>query len=225
VTGALPAEILAGQRSLFARMEREASVSAARVGWKIGHAIDEVDALGGDLPVVGWISAATVIADGGDYAARDAHELRAETEIAIELARAVEPDAEDDVVRDAIAGLRVALEIVDVGRPPHDARGIIEGNVFHRAVVFGSHLAALTDPIGQAALVVHGDRHQQDDRPPCPLSAVRAVARVLAVTGAWKLMPGDKILTGSVVHVPVSRGEHVRAEIQGLGHVTARIRP
>jgi 2-keto-4-pentenoate hydratase len=225
VTHALvPPEILAGQRSLFMRMQREAPAGTVRVGWKIGHAIDEVDALGGELPVVGWISSATVLADGDAYAARGARALRGETELVIELARAVDPDAGDDALRDAIAGLRVALEIVDVGRPPYDPRGIIEGNLFHRAVVFGNRLAPVADTVGPATLRVNRRVHGQDDDPPCLLAAVRGVARMLDATGGMRLGRGDKILTGSLVHVPVSPGDDLRAEIDGLGRVSAHLR-
>ena len=83
------------------------------------------------LPAVGWLSSQTVLADGDGYAARGAKALRGETELVVELARPIAPDADDATVRNAIAGLRVALEIVDVTRPPHDAREIIEGNLFH----------------------------------------------------------------------------------------------
>jgi 2-keto-4-pentenoate hydratase len=221
----VPREILAGERSLFSRMQQEASAGARRAGWKIAHAIEEVDALNGDVPVVGWISETTVLADGGEYAARGARTLRAETEIAIELARPVDPDAEDDAVLDAIAGMRVALEIVDVRRPPCDARSIIEGNVFHRAVAFGPRLSALNEPVGRAMLLVNGRVHHQDDRPPNPIAAVRGVAAMLAATGVTRLAPGDKILTGSVVHVPVSADDDLCAEIEGLDRVTARIGP
>ena len=216
----VPPEILVGQRSLFARMAR---AGVARVGWKIGHAIDEVDAMGVGLPVVGWISAGTVLKDGDAYSAGNHHELRAETEIVVEIACTVEPGADDNVVREAIAGLRVALEIVDVARPRHDARSIVEGNVFHRAVAFGARLAALTDAVGAATLTVNETVHHQDEDPPCLLSAVRNVAGMLAACGGVTVEPGDKILTGSLVHVPVSPGDDLCAEIGGLGNVTARV--
>jgi 2-keto-4-pentenoate hydratase len=216
---AVPSEILAGERSLFARMRP----GAARVGWKIAHAIAELDELGGELPVVGWITAATVLADGDAYAARDARELRAETEIAIELAHPVGADDDDDVARAAIAGRRVALEIVDVARTGHGARIIIEGNVFHRAVVFGDRLVDLSEPIGPATLTVNGIEYDQDDESPSPLSVVRGVAAMLAASGLAELAAGDRILTGSLVHVPTSPGDDLRAEIEPLGRASAHV--
>jgi hypothetical protein len=36
--------------------------------------------------------------------------------------------------------------------------------------------------------------------------------------------PGDVVLTGSVTQVPVSAGDHVAAEIDGLGRVALQLR-
>jgi 2-keto-4-pentenoate hydratase len=216
----VPPEILAGQRALFGRLS---SGDAARVGWKIGHAIEEIDALGVELPVVGCITTATVLSDGEAFPADGARELRGETEIALELARSVDADADDDAVRAAIAGRRVALEIVDVARTAPGARSIIEGNVFHRAVVFGGALAELGEPVGRATLAVGATLHHQDDEPPCALAAVRGVAAMLTASGRAGLAAGDKILTGSLVHVAISPGDRLCAEIEGLGRVSARV--
>jgi 2-keto-4-pentenoate hydratase len=220
----MPPEMIAGQRSLFAQMRRrEATTQHRRVGWKIGGAIQEIDALGAELPAVGWLSSQTVLADGDGYAARGAKALRGETELVVELAQAIARDADDATVRNAISGLRVALEIVDVRRPRRDARRIIEGNLFHRAVIFGTHLGDLTDDVGRATLSINGLVHHQAVERPQPLSTVRDVARTLAASGAT-LAARDKILCGALVHVPVSVGDELLAEIDGLGHARACIR-
>jgi 2-keto-4-pentenoate hydratase len=221
----VPAEVLDAQRALFARMTPRAPMDAARVGWKIGHAIEELDELGVQVPVVGWISAATVLRDGDAYHARGDRELRAETEIALELLHSVTSDDSDDALRAAIAGRRVALEIVDVARVGPGARSIIEGNIFHRAAVFGTELADLGQPVGRATLTINGTRYRQDDQPPCSLPAIRGVAAMLEACGAASLAAGDKILTGSVVHVPVSVGDTVCADIDAFGHVSVRVAP
>jgi 2-keto-4-pentenoate hydratase len=218
----VPAVLHMAERSLFTRMRAAAAEGDVRVGWKVGHAIAEIDRLGARLPAVGWISTQTVLADGGAYRVRDARALRAETEFAIELKRSVGPDADTNTVCGAIAGLRVALEIVDVARPPHDPRAIVEGNLFHRAVVFGARLGPIAATASAATLGINGSIHEQHEDPICPVSAVRDVARVLDACGE-ALAPGDRILSGSVIHIPVSPRDELHAAIEGLGEVRARL--
>src|SRR3954469_4720746 len=98
---------------------------AARGGWKLAYDIAEIDEVTGGQPVIGYITSATVIEPGGTYAGATPT-LRAETELAIEVGE-----------EGGVAGLGVALELVDVARPPHDLEGIVTGNVFHRGVAFG----------------------------------------------------------------------------------------
>ena len=47
---------------------------------------------------------------------------------------------------------------------------------------------------------------------------VAAAARVLAAVGEW-LQPGDRLITGSVVQVPVRPGDRVTADLGSLGRV------
>jgi 2-keto-4-pentenoate hydratase len=47
---------------------------------------------------------------------------------------------------------------------------------------------------------------------------VAAVRRVLDVVGE-RLEPGDRVITGSVVQVPVARGDEVVAAAGGAGRV------
>lgn len=215
---AIPREMLVGQRALFGRMRRLADEGHSRVGWKVGHAIDEVAALDARVPAVGWLSSQTLLADGDVYLPRDARALRAETEVAIEVSRPVDANGDADEIGTAIAGVRVALEIVDVARGAGDAGRIIAANVFHEAVVFGRRLVAPPTAVGQATLVVNECVHDQDETAADPVRVVREVAALLAAAGE-SFAPGDQILSGSLVHVPIERGDRVRAEIEGLGAV------
>jgi hypothetical protein len=177
----VPAVLHMAERSLFTRMRTVAAEGDVRVGWKLGHAIAEIDRLGARLPAVGWISTQTVLADGGAYRVRDARALRAETEFAIELKRSVGPDADTNTVCGAIAGLRVALEIVDVARPPHDPRAIVEGNLFHRAVVFGARLGPIAATASAATLGINGSIHEQHEDPMPGLGGPRCRSRTRCV--------------------------------------------
>jgi 2-keto-4-pentenoate hydratase len=53
-------------------------------------------------------------------------------------------------------------------------------------------------------------------------AALAAVARVLEAVGE-RLEPGDRVLTGSITHVPVRAGQAVTAAIEGLGSACVRL--
>jgi 2-keto-4-pentenoate hydratase len=50
---------------------------------------------------------------------------------------------------------------------------------------------------------------------------VGALCGLLGAVGQ-RLAPGDRILAGSLTHVPIVAGDHVVAEIDGLGRVELR---
>jgi 2-keto-4-pentenoate hydratase len=116
------------------------------------------------------------------------------------------------------------LELVDVKRPPEGLRGIVVGNVFHRAFVLGPRRDGLDAHARRATLTV-GSRDHTADRPARdPVATVRSVARVLEGCGE-RLLGGDWILTGSLVHVPVAPGDDLAGVVDGLGQVTIHIAP
>jgi 2-keto-4-pentenoate hydratase len=174
---------------------------ARHVGWKIGGAIGEVDAFTGGAPVVGYLTTSTILADGATHRASGGA-LHAETELLIEDDR-----------------LGVALELVDTTR-----RGgmheIVAANVFHRAAALGETLHATP---GTARLWID-DELRATAPVDTDVDAVRArVHEVLAAVGE-RLRPGDRVLAGSLIHVPVAPGQHVVAEIEGLGRVAVSLR-
>jgi 2-keto-4-pentenoate hydratase len=162
---------------------------AARVGWKLGYDFPEIEAVIGDEPVLGYLTSATLIEPGGTFDAAGARALRWETEVAVEVA-----------ADGGVGGLAVALELVDVARPPDDLEGIVAGNVAHRGVVLGP----TRQPSGDYSWVVG------------------AASRILASLGE-RLEPGDRILSGSITHEPAAPGDEPEASIDGLGRVSVRI--
>jgi 2-keto-4-pentenoate hydratase len=205
--------ILAATRSQLDVWRAALRSGAGRVGWKIGLGVEEVEELIGTEPVIGHLTTATLLAPGGTYAAEGARELRAETELAIEVGD-----------RGTIAGLAVALELVDVARPPAGMEGVVAANnVFHRAVGFGPTRADVPLDGARARLLIGGAVRDEGPVRGNPAATVRAVARLLEAAGE-RLEPGDRILAGSSCHVPAGPGDAVAAEIDGLGRVEARIR-
>jgi 2-keto-4-pentenoate hydratase len=185
---------------------------ATRVGWKVAFSIAEVEEVVGGEPTLGHITTATLLQPGGTFhGAAAVRALRAETELAVEVG-----------ATGAIAGLAVALEIVDTGRPPGTLEAIVAANVYHRAVAFGATRPGVSVAGARARLRVGGAVRAIAAVTSDPEETVAATARLLAAVGE-ELRPGDRILAGSVCHVPVEPGDDVVAEIDGLGSVAATL--
>jgi 2-keto-4-pentenoate hydratase len=193
------------EAALRAQLERRAALLASgarHVGWKVGATIAEVDAVTGGAPAIGYLTTATVFDDGALYRTNGG-DLYAETELVLD------GDGDGD-------GYAVGLEIVDTARPPEGLLAIVAGNVFHRAAVLGP---PRTHPPGaQARLWIDGQL-----RAAAPVgidpAAVRGRVAALLETLELRLEPGDRVLAGSLTHVPVAPGQTVWAEIDGLGRV------
>ena len=205
-------EIAAGLAAQLAARRAALETGARRVGWKLAYGIAEIEALVGDQPVIGHLTSATLIEPGGTYRVAHADRaLRVETELAVEV-------GEDH----AIAGLAVALEVVDVGRPPDGARALVAANVLHRAVAFGAARPGAALPDGRARLRIDGELHEEAAVRGDPARIVAATAAALHAVGE-RLESGDRILAGSSCHVPAAPGDAVVAEIDGLGAVAVTI--
>jgi hypothetical protein len=156
---------------------------AERIGWKLAYGIPEIEASVGEAPAIGYLTSATLFAPGGRHHAAGARALRAETEVAIVLARHVAPDADARTADAAIGALQVALELVDVGRPPNDLEGIVANNVFHRAASLGptTEDTGLHDAAARA--IVNGELRETAPIRSDHAVSVRAVADMLGRVG------------------------------------------
>src|SRR3954454_967568 len=185
--------LAAATRAQLEHWRAALDAGAGRVGWKVALGIAEVEALVGAAPALGHLTTATLLVPGGEYrGARADRELRAETELAVEVG-----------ADGGVAGLAVALEIVDTGRPPDSLEAIVAGNVFHRAVAFGPTVPDARPEGLQARLLVGGDVREAAAVTADPHATVAAIKRLLDAAGE-RLEPGERILAGSACHVPVA---------------------
>jgi 2-keto-4-pentenoate hydratase len=194
---------------------------ARRIGWKIGLNFPEVERVVGRQPVIGHLTSRTLLSSGASYAVDPGAELRAETEVAISIGRAVGPEADRTEAKAAISGVAVALELVDVKRPPDDLEGIVIANAAHRAFAVGD--ACAVDPSGlEARLALNGQLCESAAAGDDYGETVHAVAQLLGAVGEG-LRRGDRILAGSLTHLPVQPGDEIRAEIDTLGGLDLKI--
>jgi 2-keto-4-pentenoate hydratase len=216
--------VAAGLESQLAEWRAALDAGAERVGWKIGLNIPEAQsALGIEEPVIGYLTSATVIDSGGEYSATGDVALRAEPEVALEMGRDVDPEADADEAMGAVAGMATALELVDVGRPPDGIEAIVATNVFHRAVLLGPSRPAFSGDALGAVIEVDGERREKAEVPEDFSEVVVLTARLLGEAGE-RLQQGDRIIAGSLTpQVPLSPENRVAVDIEGLGRVEARI--
>jgi 2-keto-4-pentenoate hydratase len=146
---------------------------------------------------------------------------RKRPEVALLVGRAVRCDTGRRAARDAIIAASVALEVVDVRRPPSDLEGIVADNCFHRAFVLGE--AAGLYPLGLAAsLTVNGERRGAATAAQDYPGLVQAAARLLASVGE-RLGEGDILLAGSLTRAAIQPGDTVMAEVERLGALTLAV--
>jgi hypothetical protein len=171
-----------------------------RVGWKAAFGITGVPELIGDTPVPGHLTSATQLAPGAAFDPRGARELHADCEVVVTA-------GSDEV--------GVALELVDLARQDGAMEDVVAGNVLHLAFALGP---AGAGPPGDARLLVNGEVRAHAPARGDHSATVAALRRILEAAGE-RLQPGDKIITGSVVQVPIAPGDEVVAEIDGIGRV------
>jgi 2-keto-4-pentenoate hydratase len=213
-------------RAALARRQAELGAGARPVGWKIGINVPAVQRqLGLDAPVVGYLTSATELAPGAERSLAAMTHPAVEPEVAIHLGEPVAAGADADAVRNAIAGLGAAIELVDVDLPFEDLEAIVAGNIFHRGVVFGPPDASRAGGSleGLRVRVTRNGAEEADadvaEAGEDPVGVVRHVAGLLAPLGV-SLQAGDRIIAGSLTApLPVTPGDSIGVEIEPIGSI------
>jgi hypothetical protein len=94
----------------------------------------------------------------------------------------------------------------------------VAANIFHRAVAFGPLRPPPLSSGLHGRLLVNGRQAASAPVAGDVAARVAAAARVLAAVGE-RLQPGDRLITGSVVQIPVRPGDRVTADLGPLGRV------
>jgi 2-keto-4-pentenoate hydratase len=194
---------------------------AERVGWKLGVGDRERIGTG---PAIGHLTSATRLEPGAVYRADGVLALHADAEVGLRLRRDVDPDCDGASARDAIAGFGAALELVDLAAPPDDPHGVVAANVFHRAFALGPLDRLLPRGGVDGRLVVNGEVRAAAAASQDFADLVRTVARLLGAVGE-RLQAGDCLIAGSVVQLPLERGDEVIADFGALGRTHLAIAP
>jgi 2-keto-4-pentenoate hydratase len=215
LTTATAEPLLCALREQLERRRALLAAGARHVGWKIAAGIAEVDDCTGGSAAIGYLTSETVFDDGAALDDVAGRELRAEAELVIQVAR---------TGSDPCGVVGVAIELVDVARPPCGLQEIVAGNVFHRAAVIGRARAGGVAPAACAGLWIDGELRELAPVTTGVAATIAHTAGLLAAVGE-RLRAGDLILAGSLTHVPVELGSTVLAEIDGIGRVAATLAP
>jgi 2-keto-4-pentenoate hydratase len=218
-----PALIAALHAQLAAR-SRVLADGSTSVGWKIAADMPGISGdEGANGSVFGYLTTASTKATGSRVEIRSAAELCAEVELAIHLRDDVASDADLEAARTAVAGLGVALEIVDVDKHI-GLHTMIKSNVFHRAVAFGplTPITANHSTSIRAHLAADGRTLATKTATVDPAQTVLGMAQLLGRFDQ-QLRAGDRIIAGSLIHLPAKLESSFTATIEGLGKASLRL--
>lgn len=151
----------------------------------------------------------------------------AEPEIAVFLGTDVE---DPDRVVESISGLGPAIELADVDSPPEDIGDVLEGNIFHRAVVLGQpdHLRVDGTVAGLRARITKNGSEIADTEDLEALtggiaSILGHVAGLLLASGE-RLRAGEVVIAGSVIPpIPIRMGDEVTFELVPLPPISVTV--
>jgi 2-keto-4-pentenoate hydratase len=211
---------------------RRLLLSGARhVGWKAGFgAPAALQRFGLTGPLVGFLTDATLLANGASVAVAGWANPVAEPELAVQIGTDVPGRAAADRVREAIAAIRPAIELADIDPPSDDVEEVLAGDIFHRAVVLGNPdpTPAGGNTDGLTGAVTHdGTRLQPitdlEAHTGRLLDVIAHIADTLAEAGET-LLAGDVVITGSVIPaIPVGPGQSVEFRLGNSANVSVRL--
>jgi 2-keto-4-pentenoate hydratase len=228
VSGWDDASVLEGTRRMLERRSELLEQGERMIGWKLAFGAPHwLDRFGHAGPLVGYLAESNVKQPGATVSCRGWIHPVAEPEIAVYLGRDV---GEPDRVAEAISGLGAAIELADVDSPPDDLEAVLEGNIFHRAVVLGEpdHSRPGGSVFGMRARITNNGSEVADTADLAALtgdlvSILSHTARLLQAAGA-QLKAGEVVIAGSVVPpIPVRPGDEVKFELVPLPPISVTV--
>jgi 2-keto-4-pentenoate hydratase len=212
-------QLVSALAAQFRKRRRALDGGAAHVGWKLG--IGDAERIGDEI-ALGHLTSATLLTTGSTFHSSGTTALSADAEIFLEIGRELTPDSTADEVRRAISAYGGALELVDLGDAQDGPEPVIADNIFHRAVAFGPCQPHQPADELDVRVLVNGQVRAAASAPDDFTERLSAAARLLDAMRE-RMTPGDRVITGAVVQVPVSEGDTVVADFGPLGRVRLAI--
>jgi 2-keto-4-pentenoate hydratase len=177
--------------------------------------------LGTDAPLVGYLLAPARVDDGGTVSIDGWGNPRLEPEIAVHLGADLAAGASREDVEAAIAGLGVAIELVDPDPDADDPEAILAADIFQRHVLLGPLVEGARADGVSARVLRNGDEAaaaaDATEATGDPVDLVRHVADVVGGLGEG-LRAGEVVICGSVVPaLEIAPGDTVEVQLDPLG--------
>ena len=197
------------------------------LGWKVGFGTAQaMAAMSLTAPLVGHLFASGRLEPGAECSLAGWENPRLEPEVAVHLAADVDAAGGRDAVAAALAGLGVAVELVDPDPDADDPEAILADNIFQRHVLLGP-VTDTSDTHG-LRLRVRVDGEETVDTSDITaatgdvLDAVASVASTLEAAGE-RLRGGDVVIAGSIVPaLELEPGQEVEVALEPLGRLSVR---
>jgi 2-keto-4-pentenoate hydratase len=196
--------LVRGYEAQFAKRRAAIADGARAIGWKVGFGAPVVmEQLKLAAPLVGFLIDPRLVRSGAPVSLAGWTKPAAEPELAVHIGRDFPRSANENMARDAIAGVSPAIELADVDAAPENFEQTLAGNIFHRHVVLGNTRRSGASLEGLTAHVLRNKREvavtsKLEDNTGSIVGIVQHVAKVLAHFGET-LRAGDIIIAGSIV--------------------------
>src|SRR5829696_1174762 len=179
------------ERGMLAQLtERRRRIRAgeASLGWKLGMGVPAAMAkLGTDAPLVGYMLEPARVESGATVSLDGWSNPKLEPEIAVHLAADLAPGASRSDAETAIAGLGVAIELVDLDPDEAEPEAILAADIFQRHVLLGPVVDGSSASDVSARALKNGDEvastADATEATGDPIDLVLHVASVVGATG------------------------------------------
>jgi 2-keto-4-pentenoate hydratase len=216
------------ERGMLAQLTQRAQRlqdGEASLGWKLGMGVPAaMKKLGTDAPLVGYLLAGARVDDGGTVSLDGWGNAKLEPEIAVHMGADLAPGASREDAEAAIAGLGVAIELVDLDPDADDPEAILTADIFQRHVLLGPLVDGATAGGVSARVLQNGDEAaataDATEATGDPVDLALHVATVVGEAGET-LRAGEVVICGSVVPaLGVAPGDTVEVQLDPLGTLT-----
>jgi 2-keto-4-pentenoate hydratase len=216
-----------GMLAQLADRRRRLEAGAVSLGWKLGMGTDAAMAkLGISAPLVGFLLEAARMESGSTCDLSGWRNPRLEPEIAAWMGADLPGDASAEDARAAVAGLGVAIELVDPDPDAGDPEQILAGDIYQRHVLLGPVVEGASIAGLELEVTVNGAVEASSDDVTAatgdPYDLIRHVAATVASAGET-LRAGEVVICGSIVPaLSVSPGDAAEVTLDGLGRLGVR---
>ena len=195
------------------------------LGYKLGFGTEQaMKNLGTDAPLVGHLVAANRLESGAVVDISNWGNPKLEPEIAVHMAADLAAGASRSEAEAAIAGLGVAIELVDIDPDAADPEAILAADIFQRHVLLGALVEGASAAGVSARALQNGEEAASagdaTEATGDPVDLVLHVANVVGAAGE-RLRAGEVVICGSVVPaLDVAPGDTVEVQLDPLGSLT-----